>query len=430
MGMLKTVAQAWKVAEIRSKMIFTLLMLVVFRIGSNIPVPNINRSVLAELFAGETGLFDLFDLFSGGSFSNFTIFALSITPYITASIIIQLLGMAFPYFEKLAREGVEGRKKMAQYTRYLTVVLALVQAVGLTVGLFRRAVVDKSAFSIIVMVLVLTAGTAFLMWLGEQINERGIGNGISLIIFAGIVARIPSGIRALATAVESGSLSIVTLIIFIVAAVLVTAGVVMIQEGQRRIPVQYAKRVVGRKMYGGQSTHIPIKVNQSGVIPIIFALSLLQFPLTITYFLKADSGFTAFVTKWLSPSGMPGVWVYGILNVVLIIFFTYFYTQATFNPVEVADNMKANGGFIPGIRPGKATEEYLQKVMSRITIVGAVFLALIATLPTVLSVIAPESLGSIHFGGTSLLIAVGVALETVRQLENQMLMRNYQGFLK
>ena len=430
MGMLKTVAQAWKVAEIRSKMIFTLLMLVVFRIGSNIPVPNINRSVLAELFAGETGLFDLFDLFSGGSFSNFTIFALSITPYITASIIIQLLGMAFPYFEKLAREGIEGRKKMAQYTRYLTVVLALVQAIGLTVGLFRRAVVDKSAFSIIVMVLVLTAGTAFLMWLGEQINERGIGNGISLIIFAGIVARIPSGIRALATAVESGSLSIVTLIIFIVVAVLVTAGVVMIQEGQRRIPVQYAKRVVGRKMYGGQSTHIPIKVNQSGVIPIIFALSLLQFPLTITYFLKSDSGFTEFVTKWLSPSGMPGVWVYGVLNVVLIIFFTYFYTQATFNPVEVADNMKANGGFIPGIRPGKATEEYLQKVMSRITIVGAIFLALIATLPTVLSVIAPESLGSIHFGGTSLLIAVGVALETVRQLENQMLMRNYQGFLK
>ncbi|MDD7215287.1 MAG: preprotein translocase subunit SecY [Firmicutes bacterium] len=428
--MLKTVAQAWKVAEIRSKMIFTLLMLVVFRIGSNIPVPNINRSVLADLFAGETGLFDLFDLFSGGSFSNFTIFALSITPYITASIIIQLLGMAFPYFEKLAREGVEGRKKMAQYTRYLTIVLALVQAIGLTVGLFRKAVVDKSAFSIIVMVLVLTAGTAFLMWLGEQINDRGIGNGISLIIFAGIVARIPSGIRALATAVSTGSLSIVTLIIFIVAAVLVTAGVVLIQEGQRRIPVQYAKRVVGRKMYGGQSTHIPIKVNQAGVIPIIFALSLLQFPLTITYFLKADSGFTAFVTQWLSPSGMPGVWVYGVLNVILIIFFTYFYTQATFNPSEVADNMKANGGFIPGIRPGKATEEYLQKVMSRITIVGAVFLAVIATLPTILSVIAPESLGSIHFGGTSLLIAVGVALETVRQLENQMLMRNYQGFLK
>ena len=429
MGMLKTVAQAWKVPEIRGKMIFTLLMLIVYRIGSNIPIPNIDRAVLADLFTGEAGLFDLFDLFSGGSFSNFTIFALSITPYITASIIIQLLGMAFPYFERLAREGVEGRRKMAQWTRYLTVVLALVQAIGLTVGLFRRAVIDNSAFSIIVMVLVLTAGTAFLMWLGEQINEKGIGNGISLLIFAGIVARIPTGVRSLVTSIQGGSLSIVTLIIFIVAAVAVTAGVIAIQEGQRRIPVQYAKRVVGRKMYGGQSTHIPIKVNQSGVIPIIFALSLLQFPLTITYFLKSDSGFTEFVTKWLSPSGNPGVWVYAVLNVILIIFFTYFYTQVSFNPADVAENMKGNGGFIPGIRPGKATEEYLQKVMSRLTIVGAVFLALIATMPTVLSILAP-ALSGIQFGGTSLLIAVGVALDTVRQLENQMLMRNYQGFLK
>ena len=429
MGMLKTVAQAWKVPEIRSKMIFTLFMLVIYRIGSCIPIPNINRAVLAELFSGEAGLFDLFDLFSGGSFSNFTIFALSITPYITASIIIQLLSMAFPYFERMAREGVEGRKKMAQWTRYMTVVLALIQAIGLTVGLFRQAVVDKSAFSIVVMVLTLTAGTAFLMWLGEQINDRGIGNGISLLIFAGIVARIPSAIRSLATAVEGGSMSIITLIIFAIVAVAVTAGVIAIQEGQRRIPVQYAKRVVGRKMYGGQSTHIPMKVNQSGVIPIIFAMSLLQFPLTITYFLKSNSGFTEFVTKWLSPSGMPGVWVYGALNVALIIFFTYFYTQVSFNPADVADNMKANGGFIPGLRPGKATEEYLQKVMSRLTIVGAIFLAIIATMPTLLSVMAP-GLRGIQFGGTSLLIAVGVALDTVRQLENQMLMRNYQGFLK
>ncbi|MBR3707151.1 MAG: preprotein translocase subunit SecY, partial [Firmicutes bacterium] len=343
--------------------------------------------------------------------------------------IIQLLSMAFPYFERMAREGAEGRKKMAQWTRYMTVVLALIQAIGLTVGLFRQAVVDNSFFSIVVMVLVLTAGTAFLMWLGEQINDRGIGNGISLLIFSGIVARIPSGIRSLATAVEGGALSIITLIIFVIVAVAVTAGVIAIQEGQRRIPVQYAKRVVGRKMYGGQSTHIPMKVNQSGVIPIIFAMSLLQFPLTITYFLKSNSGFTEFVTKWLSPSGMPGVWVYGALNVVLIIFFTYFYTQVSFNPADVADNMKANGGFIPGIRPGKATEEYLQKVMSRLTIVGAIFLAIIATMPTVLSVLAP-SLSGIQFGGTSLLIAVGVALDTVRQLENQMLMRNYQGFLK
>lgn len=278
MGMLKTVAQAWKVAEIRSKMIFTLLMLLIFRIGSNIPVPNIDRSVLAQMFTGETGLFDLFDLFSGGAFSNFTIFALSITPYITASIIVQLLGMAFPYFQRLAQSGTEGRKKMAQITRYMTVVLGLIQAIGLTVGLFRQAVIDKSVFSVILVILVLTAGTAFLMWLGEQINEKGVGNGISLIIFAGIVARIPSGIRSLITSIEAGTISVVTLIIFVILAVLVVAGVVMIQEGQRRIPVQYAKRVVGRKMYGGQSTHIPIKVNQSGVIPIIFALSLLQFP--------------------------------------------------------------------------------------------------------------------------------------------------------
>ena len=427
--MLKTIAQAWKVAEIRSKMIFTLLMLVVFRIGSNIPVPNINRSVLAEMFTGETGLFDLFDLFSGGSFSNFTIFALSITPYITASIIVQLLTIAFPYFENLAKEGMEGRKKMAQITRYMTVVLALIQAIGLTVGLFRQAVVDKSAFSVIVVILVLTAGTAFLMWLGEQINDRGIGNGISLLIFGGIVARIPSGVRSISTLYGDGGISLVTIILFVIAAVLVTAGVVLIQEGQRRIPVQYAKRVVGRKMYGGQSTHIPIKVNQAGVIPIIFALSLLQFPLTITYFLSQDNGFSVWVMKWLSPSGNPGVWIYGVLNVILIIFFTYFYTGITFNPNEVANNMKANGGFIPGIRPGKATEDYLNKVMSRVTIVGAIFLALIATLPTIISVMVP-ALKGIHFGGTSLLIAVGVALDTVRQLENQMLMRNYQGFLK
>lgn len=426
MGMLKTIAQAWKVAEIRSKIIFTLLMLVVFRIGSNIPVPNIDRTVLAQMFTGDAGLFDLFDLFSGGAFSNFTIFALSITPYITASIIVQLLGMAFPYFQRLAQSGTEGRKKMAQITRYMTVVLGLIQAIGLTVGLFRQAIIDTDVFSIILVILVLTAGTAFLMWLGEQINEKGVGNGISLIIFAGIVARIPSGIRSLVTSIQAGTISIITLIILVIVAILVIAGVVMIQEGQRRIPVQYAKRVVGRKMYGGQSTHIPMKVNQSGVIPIIFALSLLQFPLTITYFFP-DTGFTDFVTKWLSPAGNPGVWVYGVLNVMLIIAFTYFYTGATFNPVDVANNMKANGGFIPGIRPGKATEEYLQKVLSRITIVGAIFLAVIATLPTILSVVTTLN---IQFGGTSLLIAVGVALDTVRQLENQMLMRNYQGFLK
>ena len=426
MGMLKTVSQAWKVAEIRSKMLFTLMMLIIFRIGSNIPVPNINRDILSQMFTSEAGLFDLFDLFSGGAFSNFTIFALSITPYITASIVVNLLSMAFPYFQRLAQEGTEGRKKMVQITRYMTVVLGLIQAVGLTIGLFRDAIVDDSVFSVIVIILVLTAGTAFLMWLGEQINDKGIGNGISMIIFAGIVARIPSGIRSLWTSLQDGAISVVTIIILVVVAVLVVAGVVMIQEGQRRIPVQYAKRVVGRKMYGGQSTHIPMKVNQSGVIPIIFALSLLQFPLTITYFFP-NTGFTEWVTKWLSPAGNPGVWIYGVLNVILIIAFTYFYTGVTFNPKDVADNMKANGGFIPGIRPGKATEDYLQKVMSRITIVGAIFLAIIATMPTIISVLTSLN---IQFGGTSLLIAVGVALETVRALDNQMLMRNYQGFLK
>ena len=426
MEMLKTVRQALHVPEIRSKLIFTLLMLVVFRIGSNIPVPGIDRTVLTQVFTGETGLFDLFDLFSGGSFSQFTIFALSITPYITASIIIQLLTIAFPYFERLAKEGQEGRKKMAQITRYLTVVLALVQALGLTLGLFRQAVINQTWFDFAVIILVLTAGTAFLMWLGEKINENGIGNGISLIIFGGIVARIPSGLRSLYTQFTDGTLGVVSLILFALFAIVVILGVIEVQQGTRRIPVQYAKRVVGRKMYGGQSTHIPLKVNQAGVIPVIFALSILQFPLTITYFFP-NTGFTEFVTKWLSPAGMPGVLVYSVMNVMLIIAFNYFYTTITFNPIEVADNLKANGGFIPGIRPGKATVEYLTKVMSRLAFVGAVFLAVVATLPTIIGQITGLN---IQFGGTSLLIAVGVAIDTMKQLENQMVMRNYQGFLK
>ena len=427
MEMFKTISQALKIKEIRGKMIFTLLMLVVFRIGSNIPVPGINRSTLAQMFTGDNmGLFDLFNLFSGGSFSNFTVFALSITPYITASIIIQLLTIAFPYFERLAKEGMEERKKMAQITRYLTVALALIQGLGMSVGLFRKAVADQSTFSFIVITLILTAGTTFLMWLGEQINENGIGNGISLIIFGGIVDRIPSGVLELWNKYQEGTLSIITVVMFVVLGVLVIVGVIEIQQGTRRIPVQYAKRVVGRKMYGGQSTHIPLKVNQAGVIPIIFALSILQFPITIMYFFPGTA-FYSFCEKYLSPAGNPGVWVYAILNVLLIIFFNYLYTAVTFNPMEVSQNMKANGGFIPGIRPGKATVEYLSKVMSRLSIVGALFLALIATLPTIIS---QYSGLDIRFGGTSLLIAVGVALDTMRQLENQMVMRNYQRFLK
>ena len=426
MGLLNTVTQAWKVPEMRRKILFTLAMLVVFRIGSNIPVPGINRDYLARIFSGETGLFDLFDLFSGGAFQKFTIFALSITPYITASIIVQLLTVAFPYFENLAKEGTAGRKKMAQITRYMTIGLGLIQSVGLTVGLFRGAVINQTVFSFAVIILVLTAGTAFLMWLGEEINDKGVGNGISLLIFAGIVARIPTGIRTMVVKYQEGSVNVVTLVLFALFALVVIAGIIMVQQGTRKIPVQYAQRVVGRKMYGGQATHIPLKVNQSGVIPVIFAMALLTFPLTITYFFP-NTDFTAFVTKYLSPGGMPGAWIYGALNVVLIIAFTYFYTAITFNPIEIASNMRANGGFIPGIRPGRATVDYLHRVMTRLSLVGAIFLAIVATLPLLLSQVSGID---VRFGGTSLLIAIGVALDTMRQLEDQMVMRNYRGFLK
>lgn len=426
MEMLRTLARAWKIGDIRQKIIFTFMMLLVFRLGSNIPVPGIDRDILADVFSGDMGLLSLFDLFSGGAFSNFTIFALSITPYVTASIILQLLTIAVPQLEALAKEGTEGKKKIAQYTRYLTVILAFIQAIGLAVGLFRDAVTDKSFFNIALIVLTLSAGTAFLMWLGEQINDAGIGNGISLIIFAGIVARAPSAVHSTWLSYQAGEVGLLSIGLFFLFAMIVVVGIILIQQGQRRIPVQYAKRVVGRKMYGGQSSHIPIRVNQAGVIPVIFSLSLLQFPLTITYFLP-QTGFTDFITKWLSPAGNPGIWFYGAFNVLLIIGFTYFYTTVTFNPVDVANNMKANGGFIPGIRPGRSTIEYLNKVMTRITFVGAVFLATVATLPTLIQEFTALQIG---FGGTSLLIVVGVSLDTMKQLESQMVMRNYQGFLK
>ena len=306
-------------------------------------------------------------------------------------------------------------------------VLAFVQSIALTLGLFRSAVIDQSFFSTAVVIITLTAGTAFLMWLGEQINEHGIGNGISLIIMAGIVARMPSAIHQTFINLRDGQVSVISIIIFLIFALAVIVGVIEVQQGTRKIPVQYAKRVVGRKMYGGQNTHIPIKVNQAGVIPVIFSLSILQFPLTITYFTDSTSAFTQFITKYLSPSGNPGVWIYSVLNIVLIMFFTYFYTAITFNPQEVADNMKANGGFIPGIRPGRPTVEYLSRVMTRITFVGAIFLAVIATIPTI---IGNFTALQIQFGGTSLLIAVGVALDTMKQLESQLIMRNYSGFLK
>ena len=427
MEMLRTVAKAWKIPDIKKKLIFTIAMLLIFRIGSQIPVPGIDREVLSQAFDSETGLFALFNLFSGGAFSNFTIFALSITPYITASIIMQLLAIAIPSIEAIQKEGMEGRKRIAQYTRYVTVGLAVIQAIGVSVGLFRQALISTDIFSVSVIVLVLTAGTSFLMWLGEQINEHGIGNGISLIIFAGIICRLPSAIQEIWNKLQEGTMSVITLILFTMFCLAVIVGIIEIQQGQRRIPVQYAKRVVGRKMYGGQASHIPLKVNQAGVIPVIFAMSFLQFPLTITYFMGSKSNVASFIEKWLSPSASPGVWVYAAINVVLILFFTYFYTSITFQPDEVAKNMKANGGFIPGIRPGTATQEYLTRVMNRITLVGAIFLAAVAILPTIVS-----QLGGLdfRFGGTSLLIAVGVALDTMKQLEQQMVMRNYSGFLK
>ncbi len=425
--MLSTLRNAWKIPDLRRRILYTLLMMTIFRLGSTIPVPGMNKAALAQLFSqGENGLFSFFNLISGGAFGNFTIFALSISPYITASIILQLLTIAIPSLEAMAKEGEEGRKKIAQYTRYGTIVLALIQATGVSYGLFNQALIARDFFSVSVVVITLTAGTAFLMWLGEQITENGIGNGISLIIFTGIVSRVPVGIIQTVQKAQIGEVNILDIIFFLILAVVIIAGVVAVQQGTRKIPVQYAKRVVGRKTYGGHSTHIPLKVNQAGVIPVIFAISLLQFPLTITYFYQSGE-FSAWVTKWLSPGGNPGIWVYSILNMLLIIFFTYFYTAVTFNPQQVADNMKQNGGFIPGIRPGKPTAEYLDKVLSRITLAGALFLALIAVIPTVMLKFTSIQM---TFGGTSLLIAVGVALETMKQVEAQMMMRHYQGFLK
>ena len=426
MELLKTLSQAWKVEELRKKILFTLMMLVVYRIGSNIPVPGINRAYLSQMFSGETGLLDLFDLFSGGSFSNFTIFALSITPYVTASIIVQLLTIALPYFERLSKEGNEGHKKMATITRYMTVVLGLIQAIGLTVGLFKNAVVDKSAFASITIIMVLTAGTVFLMWLGEQINEYGIGNGISLIIFAGIVDRFPTFVRNTYAQVSEGAISGVAVLTLLIVSVMLVMVIILFEQGVRKIPVQYAKRVVGRKMYGGQSTHIPMKVNQAGVIPIIFSLSLLQFPLIVTYF-APKSAYADFVNKYISPSGDPGLWIYVVLNVVLTMFFTYFYTAITFNPTEVAENMRQSGGFVPGIRPGTATVEYLSRVMSRLCFSGGLFLAAVSVIPTIVSNFTPFEM---TFGGTSLLILVGVVLDTLQQIESYLLMRHYDGLMK
>ncbi len=426
----ETLRDAWKVPSIRKKIGFTLLMLLVFRIGAHIPIPFMDRELLKEMM-GSGGLFEFFNTFSGGSLKRFSVFALSIMPYITASIIIQLLTVVIPYLERLSKEGEEGRKKIVQYIRYGTVALGFVNGFGLTVGLRGALLIPDPAlkYPIYFMIaLVLTAGTAFLMWLGEQITERGIGNGISLIIFAGIVAGVPDAIKYLVNLLSVGEISWFSILGLLVIAALIIAGVVFIQEGQRRIPVQYAKRVVGRRVYGGQSSHIPLKVNQAGVIPIIFGISLMAFPATIATWLPQTSGFAMFANKWMTMNGSVYSIPYLVMYALLIIFFTYFYTGITFNPVDVAENLKKYGGFIPGIRPGRPTSDYLFKILGKVTLAGGLFLALIAVLPSL--VIGLTGIQNIYLGGTSLLIVVSVALDTMKQMEAQLMQRHYQGFLK
>ncbi|MEG2641084.1 MAG: preprotein translocase subunit SecY, partial [Eubacterium sp.] len=415
--MLSTLKDAWNIPEIRKKILFTLALLFVYRLGSFIPVPYIDATQLAKLI-NDGGIFGLFNIISGGNFGNFTIFAMGITPYINASIIMNLLAFAIPALESLQKEGEEGRKKLAQYTRYLTIVLAIVQALGMSLS-YGDLLVEKTAFTVFVVVLCITAGTTFLMYLGEEITENGIGNGISLIIFVSIISRIPSGISTIYEYVQAETLSIVGVILLIIFIIVSTVAVVAVTEGQRKIPVQYAKRVVGRKMYGGQSTHIPLRVNMAGVIPIIFASSLTLFPATLAQFFP-NSGFSQWIAKYLA-WGTPTT---TIIYVILIVAFTYFYTAVTFNPFDIADNIKKQGGYIPGIRPGKPTVEYFTRIMNRLTLFGGIFLALIAIIP----IIVGNFMGgvSLQFGGTSLLIIVGVALETVKQLESEMTMRNYQ----
>lgn len=422
--MFKTLRNAWSIPDLRKKMLYTLLMIFVFRLGTYIPVPGLNASALKQLVDGSNSLFGLLDAFSGGSFSNATIFAMSITPYINSSIILQLLTVAIPALERLAKEGEEGRKVIAKWTRIITIVLAFIQATGMYFGI-KGAVKNPGVTSYIVIVATFTAGTAFLMWLGEQITQKGVGNGISLIIFAGIVSRIPTMGYTLYQNVSTGSVAWWAAVLVGIFAVAMIAFVVFITDAERRIPVQYAKRMVGRKMYGGQSTHIPLKVAMAGVIPIIFAMSIMSFPSTIMQFTgEPTSGFWRSFWSFIGS----GSWFYIVLYFLLIIFFTYFYTAIQFNPIEVSNNMKKNGGFIPGIRPGKPTSDYINRILSKVTLAGAFFLGVVAIIPLVFGKLVP-TLSAVSMGGTSLLIMVGVALETVKQIESQMLMRHYKGFL-
>ena len=421
-----------KIPELKKRIFFTLMMLAVYRVGCHIPTPGIDGSALAAFFGARQGtLFGLFDMFSGGALSQMSVMALGIMPYISASIILQLMTVVVPHLEKLKKEGEQGRKKITQYTRYGTVVLSVIQGFGIAIGLERMTspggamVVPIGGWGFRLMtVITLTAGTSFLMWLGEQITERGIGNGISLIIFSGIVAGFPAAVGNTFRLMGTGEITPFFMVIMVAVMIGVVGVIVFVERGQRRIPVQYAKRVVGRRMYGGQSTHLPLKVNSAGVIPPIFASSIIMFPATIANFMSVEElPWLQTVVNFLTPGHI----VYNLIFVVFIIFFCYFYTAVQFNPVDVADNMKKYGGFIPGIRPGKNTAEYIDRVLTRLTFSGAIYVSAVCVLPQILIY---EFNVPFYFGGTALLIVVGVAMDTANQIESHMLTRHYEGFMK
>lgn len=424
--MLSQLKQAWKIKDVRKKILYTLMMIVVFRIGATIPVPGVDTSIIKEM-VGNNSLLSLYNMFTGGAFSNFTLFALGIGPYITASIILQLLTIGFESLDELQKSGEEGKKKINKYTKYTALALALVQAIGITLGVIKglRALKTDNIFFISTIILTLVSASMLLMWIGDKITEKGLGNGSSIIIFVGIISRVPIDIMSAINKVQNGKLAIWAAVMLVVVILLTIMTVTYIQEATRKIPVQYAKRVVGRKTYGGQSSHIPMKVNQSGVIPVIFASSLLAFPQTIAMFMGSDA--QNFVQTYLSPNGDIGFWIFRSLEVLLIVFFAYFYTTVSFNTEDIANNMKNNGGFIPGIRPGKPTIDYLNRILSRLTLAGAIFLAIISLIPAFVTHFMNVQM---NLAGTSLLIVVGVALELKKQLESNLVMRSYQGFLK
>ncbi len=413
----------FKIPELKKRIFYTFALLAVYRVGVHVPTPGIDSIALAKIFeAHKGGILGIFNLFSGGALERLSVFALGIMPYISASIILQLLTVVVPHLERLSKEGEQGRKKITQYTRYGTVVLSIIQGFGISVGLEQMQTVLYPGWSFRFMtVITLAAGTAFIMWLGEQITERGIGNGISLIIFAGIVARLPDAVGNTFGLLSTNEISIFAVAVLVVLMAAVIGVIVFIEQGQRRIPVQYAKRVVGRRMYGGQSTHLPLKINTSGVIPPIFASSIIVFPATVASFIEIGW------VKNIADSLTPGNLAYELLYVAFIFFFCYFYTAVTFNPVNVADNMKKHGGYIPGIRPGRNTADYIDRVLTRITLGGAIYISVICVLPSVL--IAKFNV-PFYFGGTALLIVVGVGIDTIAQIESHMLQRHYEGFLK